>query len=570
MRTVSQSINVFAVLVCAALFGAGWTEAANIDWEGGGEGNRDGVFGVADNWNPAQVPGTNDFAQFLIDEAYAVSFDAPATNQTVNIYYGLVTFDLGGHTWVMEKEDNKARFDVQGDEASQPVAILTNGYFWCKNEFRPASSANKYGTVILRGADATFRCSAALLGSGGEGTLRMEQGATGIVTTVRLGWLGGNGYLDVLDPGSHIYATGNMDANYTGSGGITLSNEGAASFYDFNLGRGSILLDGGTLEIRRDMSLGWAGVVEGDLSVIMRNGALLTATRYGRFGLSGSSNVTGRIESGSRWIGNIAQIGSHPGSAEVTVTGAGSLMESSGGLSVANSNGYGLLTVADGGQVAIGGSYSMRIAAADTNAVGEVIVAGSNSTIIGSNRIELAGNQYAPGNPSHVKGGQALLALRAGGRLAVADDPEQFLDLRVHETGTVELDGGFMDISQIVFYAPDGVIATNAGTLRVILNPEQANAAAAMAVTIDNNELNGARLELGLAPDCKPQLGDAFKVIAGAATEPVGAFTWQGAEIADGDILMLDKYGFRADISGNDFTLTTAVVPPGGTIFNIR
>ena len=572
MCSTSQFISFFTVFACAALFGAGSAEAAYIEWEGGGAGNRDGVFGDANNWNTGQVPGTNDYARFLISDEYTVSFDAPATNNAVQVNDGTVTFNLGGHVWVMEPTTETACFDANGDEADKAVAILTNGCLLCKGQIRPASITNKYGTVTFRGADATFSSVFALVGSRGDGTLRLEQGATGIVYTLRLGWYGGNGYLDVRDRGSHIFVTENMDATFSGSGGVTISNEGSASFTNFYMRRGSILLDDGTLDVRRDIQLGYAGDVEGDVSIIMRNGAVLNATRHGRFGFQGSSNVTGRIESGSRLVTQITSIGLHPGSAEMTVTGVGSRLEAPGGLYVANGSGSGRLTVADGGQVVSGGEHhSLYIAMANTNAVGEVIVTGSGSKIVGYNNVLMAGNQYAPGSASYIKGGQALLALRAGGRLSVVDDPDKYLDIRVQEAGTVELAGGFLNIRRFRFHSPDGLIATNAGTLRVILHPEQANADEPMAATTGTNELNGARLELDLAPGFKPQLDDTFKVIGGVATAPpVGAFTWQGEEIADGDVLMLDKYGFRADISGNNFTLTTVIAPPSGTIFSIR
>ena len=574
MCSASKFINFFTVFVCAALFGAGLAEAAYIEWEGGGVGNRDGVFGDANNWNTGQVPGTNDYARFLINEAYTVSLDAPVTNNVVHVYDGVVTFNLGGHAWVMETTPNeKARFHVQGDEASKPVAILTNGYLWCKEEICPALFSNKYGTVIFRGADATFSSVYALVGSRGDGTLRLEQGATGTVRTLRLGELGGDGCLDVRDPGSHIYVTQNMEGDKcSGSGRVAISNEGAASFSSFYMGRGSILLDNGTLDITWDMHLGYTNA-EGNVSVIMRNGAILNATRNGRFGYEGSSNVTGRIESGSRLTTKTASIGLHPGSADLTVTGAGSMLEAPVGLHVADSNGFGRLTVAAGGRVVAGGE--MRIARANTNAVGEIIITGPGSEIVlgsaAANDVLLAGNQYPPVHGSYIKGGQALLALRDGGRLTASDNTNRYLDIRVQEAGTVELDGGFLKIRRFRFFPPDGVIATNVGTLRVILHPEQANADEPMATITGANELNGARLELGLAPGFKPQLNNTFKVIGGTATAPpLGAFTWQGEEIADGDVLMLGKYGFRADINGNNFTLTTTIVPPSGTVFSIR
>jgi len=83
-------VRGLSLLAALAATGA---SAATLTWDGGAPpAGLNGTFGVANNWNPNDVPGAADTARFTINDGYTVNFNASALSNVVEIEAGTVTF----------------------------------------------------------------------------------------------------------------------------------------------------------------------------------------------------------------------------------------------------------------------------------------------------------------------------------------------------------------------------------------------------------------------------------------------------------------------------------------------
>jgi hypothetical protein len=74
---MNRNRSLFSVsLFCFSITGFTPASAALLDWDGNEsvDGNFDGDFDVAANWNPTQIPAAGDAANFNADAAYTVTF----------------------------------------------------------------------------------------------------------------------------------------------------------------------------------------------------------------------------------------------------------------------------------------------------------------------------------------------------------------------------------------------------------------------------------------------------------------------------------------------------------------
>ena len=85
------------IVVMAASFGTIRINAANYNWDGGGEDN---LWGNPDNWGGTGAPvASGDVSIFNLssNEAYRVALDGIYTNTHVNVKNDKVALDLNGY-----------------------------------------------------------------------------------------------------------------------------------------------------------------------------------------------------------------------------------------------------------------------------------------------------------------------------------------------------------------------------------------------------------------------------------------------------------------------------------------
>ena len=107
-----------AALVVVML--ASCLQAAEINWTNAAGGD----FHTAGNWSPNTVPGTNDVAIFNVTAGpYTVTWSAPATNFSVKVPEGTVTWNLQGNLYGL----NRYSTNSVGTVSTTTDLTITNG-----------------------------------------------------------------------------------------------------------------------------------------------------------------------------------------------------------------------------------------------------------------------------------------------------------------------------------------------------------------------------------------------------------------------------------------------------------
>ena len=83
----------FGVALALALgFCCGRAAAQTRTWDANGANPPDGIFSVANNWNPNFVPSAGNTALFDISDTYNVTFTASVASDSVEVTAGTVSF----------------------------------------------------------------------------------------------------------------------------------------------------------------------------------------------------------------------------------------------------------------------------------------------------------------------------------------------------------------------------------------------------------------------------------------------------------------------------------------------
>lgn len=203
----------------------------------------------------------------------------------------------------------------------------------------------------------------------GAGSMRVD-GAGSAWTSGDPAFIGynGQGRLDITDGGVVSIYSVEIGSQAGSSGGLTVS--GADSQFNVtdaiflgNYGNGSMSVTAGASVSSDYGSIGTRGVSD-SFAEVLGAGSVWTNTGYLFIGNLATGELLiadgGRVESTFGTIGHIGPGGSGAGDGKVTVTGAGSSFALSTSLDVGD--GYnGELTIANGGEVSVGGARQVRI-----------------------------------------------------------------------------------------------------------------------------------------------------------------------------------------------------------------
>ncbi len=225
----------------------------------------------------------------------------------------------------------------------------------------------------------------ASIGSEGTGSLTVSDGARVVSDSGRLylGYLSdGVGSLTVTGPNSVWQETGPVRVGYHGQGTLVISDGGAMTTTDtVHIGNSSIGASRGSVTVTDPNSL-WH-IAEGILVGGGGHGELLIANG-------------GRIESDH---GSIDSPGSTADPSSATVTGAGSLWQNAGYVTVGN-DGPAELTIADGGQVTNTDAY------VGYNSGGDGVVSVTDANSMWANSGQLHVGYRGDGTVSVTNGGR--------------------------------------------------------------------------------------------------------------------------------------------------------------------
>ena len=236
----------------------------------------------------------------------------------------------------------------------------------------------------------------------------------------------------------------------TGSGKLSLTGTGGLA--------GNILIDGGTLEVNGAMAFsGFRHVGQNNEGTLLVSGAgaQLSAQSNDYIGSRGTGRVTvsdgGLVNAWNTTLGEFAS-----GNGTLTVDGTGSVYRSYGSINVGY-HGRGQLTVS-GGATVQGLNHNWTKIGYDQGASGQVLITGTDSKWIGSNRFYLG--EYGEGTLTVADGG-----LLQTNQLLIAQESWNSIDsigvLNIGAAGGGPAAPGSVQASSIRFGDGDGTINFN-------------------------------------------------------------------------------------------------------------
>ena len=372
--------------------------AATMSWKSAASGQ----FSTASCWNTG-VPGASDSAVLGVAGSYTVTLTISPSNQSLVISAGTATLTSSGGSQTYNLTSGASPATIVGSTlnlgtAGNPLHLnlysatgtpyLTVGSAAALNVFygshvsaQNLSMAQGSGTstITVDAAGATgsyLNCSGAVLisGSGGTGNITYQNGATGAcpggislitdanaadsatftvqsgaaVTTGGLnlatsGASGQTAIMTVTDGSSSIAQIGAsiLTVGSTTSGTATL-NVNSGGTFSSGTGlttvnkTGTISVNGGTYNVNGNLTINGGAVVSSDTGTLNCSGTTITITNSGRLSY-GTANTAISVHL----------------PASVTVTGAGSRLETPGFLDVASQ-----LSITNGGALRRRSSYS--------------------------------------------------------------------------------------------------------------------------------------------------------------------------------------------------------------------
>lgn len=371
---------------------------------------------------------------------------------TLTSYYGFVGYDTGS-SGVVTVTGSGSLWTVS--EIS--VGIYGTGVLTTSDagkidaEFLYiASSTGSTGTVTVDGAGSVIDVSSDIsVGSGGDGSLLVQNGGAVTGHNAYVGDYGGTGDVIVSGPASSWTASGEMHIGFWGNGTLRVDSGATVSGDEIYAGYGAGM--SGTITVTGSGSSLSAAVsvllgLEGQGSLIVSDGASAsainayigsTATASGTATVTGTGSsltlsdslylgVSGQgtliLADGASLASQTAYLGYNSGgTGSAVISGAGSSWTNSGTLHVGY-DGTGSLVVADGASVTSAAGYLGYSA----NGSGTVTVTGSGSSW------GISGDLYVGYN------GTGELTIEDGGSVSVTN---VFLANGLGKTGTLTLSG---------------------------------------------------------------------------------------------------------------------------------
>jgi T5SS/PEP-CTERM-associated repeat protein len=400
-----------AAATCAVFGSVSPSSAQNRFWIT----NAGGAFASSTNWSQtdggasgAIPPAAADFAYFITNSAYTVTFAANTTNAGLLVNNDNVTFDLGANTYT-----------ITGAQGTL-IGTTTTGQLTVKNGILGVDTAGDRILLGAASANGVLKVSTggrlgngtldpdAIVGNAGTGSLTIEDNGRVDVGFLNLGQdptatgtatiNGPNAILDgskVVNVG--VYGTGTLNVQNAG----TMITAGTVTIGSVLGSNGTVTVGGvGTSWTQADSAtLGDAG----DAALTVQAGGTVStagavsignaATGIGTGIVTGTDanwNMASTLNVGAAGLGNlVVSAGGHAsttgatsignnagGEGNVVVTGSGSRWNAAA-ITVGN-NGAGNFTIANGGAVISSGDLTIAGAAPS---VGKTLVNGTDSAL---------------------------------------------------------------------------------------------------------------------------------------------------------------------------------------------
>ena len=241
-------------------------QAILIDWDGNQtvDGNYDGEFDVANNWNPDQIPAAGHMANFNVGATYTVTFTADEEADELRVVAGEVTF-LSDSNTVRAFDVISGNMDGNVSGGSVNIGSSTNPVVVNIGDIMNiGSNVTGENTVTVSGAMSALNATAATVHNvgrnGRSGQLFVTDNAT--VTyggTLRIGVDNNSVGLASVDFGG-VLNTGSIEVATVGSNGSgTLQVSVAGSSINQNIA-GATLTVGSAVGKPGTINIGSEGV----------------------------------------------------------------------------------------------------------------------------------------------------------------------------------------------------------------------------------------------------------------------------------------------------------------------
>ncbi|MGB2823494.1 MAG: hypothetical protein WBF17_21120, partial [Phycisphaerae bacterium] len=351
------------------------------------------------------------------------------------------------------------------------VTVDGNGSTWTNYGILFVGSAGS-GTLDIAGG-GTVSNTFGYIGydAGSDGTVTVDgSGSTWTNNGALFVGLGGNGVLNITG-GGLVSCDGSYVGYYAASSTVRVDGNGSTWTNNSTLFVG--LVGGGTLEITGGAhvscddsyvcsSPGFSGTV-----TVHGNGS--TWTNSGDLYVGGGGNGTLRIAGGGLVSNSTGRIGYVPDSnGTVTVEGEGSAWTNDSELYVGYS-GNGTLDITGG---AVSNDHGYIGFAPGSN--GTVTVDGNGSTWTNSGSLHVGGSETAAGGTGRLTvadGGQVevggVLKLWPHGTVEVSGGRVEVSGEMIVDGGTVEVSGGRLEVGGVLTLWPDGTVEVSGGTIRL-------------------------------------------------------------------------------------------------------
>jgi len=327
------------------------------------------VAGPNAAWNNAGdlYVGDGGRGTLRVENAASVSSWGAYLGYTENTGEGSVTVTGSGSSWDMEDGPLVAGYSGSGSLTVENGATVTNG--WASLGFFDTA----FGDVTVRGSGTAWNCSDVLVvGEEGSGILAVENGAGVSNTWAEIGYAAsGIGVVAVTGAGSTWTTSDYLAVGGDGEGAALIADGGrlncASQIMVGAVGTGSLEISGGgsVSSSKAGSSSGSSGLIAvepGSLGAVTLSGAGSTWTQDGGLSVGFRGQGSLRIEAGGAMHSADGFIARYVGATgEATVTGPGSQWALGDSLYVGGNEtlggGAGRLTVADAGQVGVGGQF---------------------------------------------------------------------------------------------------------------------------------------------------------------------------------------------------------------------
>lgn len=414
--------------------------------------------------------------------------------------------------------------------------------------------AGEFGQATVSGAGSSWSNTAGLaVGFSGQGTARVEQGATLLNNVGFIAFNGGSvGEVTVTGPGSTWTNVSDLSIGTGGQGtlrvedGATLSNlSGYVGRLAGSTGVATITGSATTWTNTADLFVGFDGQgtlnIEDGATVLVGDAAAPRATPgwlvVSDFTLSGASGGLLQVRRGTLNNAGNAVLGDDANQAGfVTLTNAAARWNQTGVLYVGNA-GHGELLIEDGADLFSATTHIARLA----NATGSATVTGPGSFWHSSGIIHVGTN--------------------ASGRLDILDRGRVVVDNRIilYAGGSLTLDNATLEVDTIE-HDRGGVLAFNDSTLRITrLVGDLVQTAGTLT---SRDPLNGITITGDYQPDSTSRVQLAF--FNGGALTPVFDQINIGGEARLAGTLELDTVNYFNPVLGQSFDIVRASAIVGG------